>query len=98
MSSSNTATGRAGASPAIRVAGLAKRYGDFEAVRGLDFEVAPGEVVGFLGPNGAGKTTTIEIIVGLRDADEGEVRVLGRTWGGRDDREIRRRIGDTGER
>ena len=51
---------------AIHVAGLHKSYGDFEAVRGIDFEVAAGEVFGLLGPNGAGKTTTVEILEGLR--------------------------------
>jgi ABC-2 type transport system ATP-binding protein len=63
--------------PAIVVRGLHKRYGDFEAVRGIDFEVAEGEVFGLLGPNGAGKTTTVEILEGLRPRTSGEVRVLG---------------------
>jgi ABC-2 type transport system ATP-binding protein len=62
---------------AISVRGLRRSYGDFEAVRGIDFEVAAGEVFGFLGPNGAGKTTTIEILEGYRGRDEGEVSVLG---------------------
>src|SRR5712691_5119059 len=64
--------------PAITVSGLRKSYGDFEAVRGIDFEVAPGEVFGLLGPNGAGKTTTVEILEGLRPRSAGDVRVLGR--------------------
>ena len=63
--------------PAIVVRGLHKRYGDFEAVRGIDFEVAEGEVFGLLGPNGAGKTTTVEILEGLRPRTSGDVRVLG---------------------
>lgn len=63
--------------PAIRVTGLHKSYGDFEAVRGIDFEVAQGEVFGLLGPNGAGKTTTVEILEGLRSRTSGEVSVLG---------------------
>ncbi|HPT27585.1 MAG TPA: ABC transporter ATP-binding protein [Bryobacteraceae bacterium] len=63
--------------PAILVRGLHKRYGDFEAVRGIDFEVAEGEVFGLLGPNGAGKTTTVEILEGLRPRTSGDVRVLG---------------------
>jgi len=63
--------------PAIQIKGLRKSYGDFEAVRGIDFEVAPGEVFGLLGPNGAGKTTTVEILEGLRERTAGEVRVLG---------------------
>ena len=62
---------------AIEVRGLRKSYGDFEAVRGIDFEVAPGEVFGLLGPNGAGKTTTVEILEGLRPRSAGDVKVLG---------------------
>jgi len=62
---------------AIHVAGLKKSYGDFEAVRGIDFDVAPGEVFGLLGPNGAGKTTTVEILEGLRPRTAGDVKVLG---------------------
>ncbi len=64
--------------PVIRVRGLTKRYGDVQAVAGIDFEVASGEVFGLLGPNGAGKTTTVEILEGLRQPDGGEVTVLGR--------------------
>ena len=62
---------------AISVRGLRKSYGDFEAVRGLDFEVRNGEVFGLLGPNGAGKTTTIEILEGIRQRTAGDVLVLG---------------------
>ena len=51
--------------PAVVVSGLTKNYGDIEAVRGIDFEVAPGETFGFLGPNGAGKSTTIKILCTL---------------------------------
>ena len=63
--------------PAIDVRGLRKSYGDFEAVRGIDFQVKRGEVFGLLGPNGAGKTTTVEILEGYRTASAGEVSVLG---------------------
>ncbi|MDX2181888.1 MAG: ABC transporter ATP-binding protein [Bryobacteraceae bacterium] len=63
--------------PVMEVRGLHKRYDDFEAVRGIDFEVRPGEVFGLLGPNGAGKTTTVEILEGIRPRTSGEVRVLG---------------------
>jgi ABC-2 type transport system ATP-binding protein len=62
---------------AIEVKGLRKSYGDFEAVRGIDFEVRRGEVFGLLGPNGAGKTTTVEILEGYRERSAGEVSVLG---------------------
>ncbi len=61
---------------AIYVRGLKKSYGDFEAVKGIDFEVSPGEVFGLLGPNGAGKTTTVEILEGLRPRTSGDVKVL----------------------
>ncbi|HCC58100.1 MAG TPA: ABC transporter ATP-binding protein [Solibacterales bacterium] len=64
------------ASAPISVQGLRKNYGDFEAVKGLDFEVGAGEVFGLLGPNGAGKTTTVEILEGLRPRTSGDVRVL----------------------
>jgi ABC-2 type transport system ATP-binding protein len=63
---------------AIQVKDLRKSYGDVNAVRGIDFEVASGEVFGLLGPNGAGKTTTVEILEGLRPRTSGEVKVLGR--------------------
>jgi ABC-2 type transport system ATP-binding protein len=70
-------TATAGTEPVIRVRGLTKRYGDVQAVDGIDFDVAKGEIFGLLGPNGAGKTTTVEILEGLRVADGGEVSVLG---------------------
>ena len=62
---------------AIRVRSLRKSYGGHEAVRGIDFDVRPGEVFGLLGPNGAGKTTTVEILEGYRERDGGDVEVLG---------------------
>jgi ABC-2 type transport system ATP-binding protein len=77
---------------AITVRGLRKSYGEHEAVRGIDFEVARGEVFGFLGPNGAGKTTTIEILEGYRARTGGEVSVLG-IDPGKPSREWRERIG-----
>jgi len=64
-------------SPVVSVRGLRKSYGDFEALKGVDFEIRAGEVFGLLGPNGAGKTTTIEILEGYRQRDGGEVSVLG---------------------
>ena len=63
--------------PIIRVKGLVKKYGDFEAVKGISFEVPEGEIFGLLGPNGAGKSTTLEIIETLRDKTSGEVWVNG---------------------
>ncbi len=63
--------------PVISVRDLRKRYNGFEAVKGIGFEVGPGEVFGLLGPNGAGKTTTVEILEGLRPRSGGEVSVLG---------------------
>ncbi|GAA4529687.1 MULTISPECIES: ABC transporter ATP-binding protein [Nonomuraea] len=62
---------------AIEVSGLRMTYGDKEVLRGVDFAVAPGEVIALLGPNGAGKTTTIEILEGFRIPSGGRVRVLG---------------------
>src|SRR5213596_3729715 len=61
----------------ISVSGLTKKYGDVEAVRGIDLEVERGEIFAFLGPNGAGKTTTVEILEGFRRRDDGEATVLG---------------------
>jgi ABC-2 type transport system ATP-binding protein len=63
--------------PVIRVQGLHKSYGELEAVRGIDLEVAGREVFAFLGPNGAGKTTIVEILEGYRQRSAGEVTVLG---------------------
>lgn len=62
---------------AIRVRGLRKHYGSAEAVCGISFEVAEGEIFAFLGPNGAGKTTTVEILEGYRARSAGEIEVLG---------------------
>jgi ABC-2 type transport system ATP-binding protein len=61
----------------ISVRDLYKKYGDFEAVRGLSFEVYEGEIFGLLGPNGAGKSSTLEIIETLRSKTSGEVLVDG---------------------
>jgi ABC-2 type transport system ATP-binding protein len=61
----------------IVVKDLVKNYGDFNAVKGISFEVKQGEIFGLLGPNGAGKTTTLEILETLRDKSAGEVWVNG---------------------
>ncbi len=72
--------------------GLKKSYGDFEAVKGLDFEVFPGECFGFLGPNGAGKTTTMRMIYGASIPTGGRLQVVGLDVRG-NERAIKRRIG-----
>src|SRR5437660_995279 len=77
---------------AIRVRDLHKSYGSVEAVVGIDFQVAEGEVFGFLGPNGAGKTTTVEILEGYRLRSGGDVDVLGHDPA-RGERAFRQRIG-----
>ena len=77
---------------AVTVRDLHKSYGTFEAIRGVSFEIEPGEVFGLLGPNGAGKTTTVEILEGYRKPDSGEVSVLGADPQ-RPPREWRERIG-----
>jgi len=63
--------------PVVQVNDLVKRYGPIEAVRGIGFEVYPGETFGFLGPNGAGKSTTIKILCTLANPTSGEARVAG---------------------
>jgi ABC-2 type transport system ATP-binding protein len=78
--------------PAILVRDLHKAYGPVEAVRGIDFEVARGEVFGLLGPNGAGKTSTVEILEGYRERTSGIVSVLGHDPGQRSS-DLRRRVG-----
>ncbi len=61
----------------ISVKDLRKNYGDFEAVKGISFDVKDGEIFGLLGPNGAGKSTTLEILETLREKTSGEVRIAG---------------------
>jgi len=79
-------------SPAIEVRDLRKTYGELEAVRGIDFSVARGEIYGLLGPNGAGKTSTVEILEGYRSRSSGTVSVLGHDPQARPV-ELRRRVG-----
>jgi ABC-2 type transport system ATP-binding protein len=64
-------------SSAVSVADLKKSYNGLQALRGVSFEIAEGEIFGLLGPNGAGKTTTVEILEGYRERDGGSVTVLG---------------------
>jgi ABC-2 type transport system ATP-binding protein len=61
----------------ISVKNLSRKYGNFEAVKGVSFDVLQGEIFGLLGPNGAGKTTTLEIIETLREKTSGSVTVAG---------------------
>jgi ABC-2 type transport system ATP-binding protein len=63
--------------PAVRLGGVTKYFGDVHAVRGIDLDIQPGEMVAFLGPNGAGKTTTIDLVLGLSNPTAGEVEVFG---------------------
>ena len=78
--------------PAIDARDLHKRFGDFEAVRGVNFQVQPGETYGFLGPNGAGKSTTISMLCTLLKPSAGTARVAG--YDVMTQRaEVRRRIG-----
>jgi ABC-2 type transport system ATP-binding protein len=66
-----------GGGPAVEVDGLIRRFGEVEAVRGIGFTVAPGEIFGFLGPNGAGKSTTINMLCTLLKPTSGTARVAG---------------------
>jgi ABC-2 type transport system ATP-binding protein len=86
------AGGPNGGGPAISVTGLTKSYGEIEAVRGIDFEVARGETFGFLGPNGAGKSTTISMLCTLARPTGGSARVAGLDVASDRDR-VRRNIG-----
>jgi ABC-2 type transport system ATP-binding protein len=78
--------------PAVSVNGLVKRYDQVEAVRGIDFDVASGEIFGFLGPNGAGKSTTINMLCTLVRPSGGSARVAGHDVVSERD-EVRRNIG-----
>lgn len=78
--------------PAIQVDDLRYSYGEVEAVKGISFTVAPGEILGFLGPNGAGKSTTIKVLTGQLRPTGGGARVLGRDVTA-DDPELQARIG-----
>ncbi len=78
--------------PVLQCSGLRKSFAEIQAVRGVGFEIAPGEVFGLLGPNGAGKTTTVEILEGHRHRSAGEVSVLGYDPG-KGGTELKQRIG-----
>lgn len=88
--------GKKEAVPAINVRNLSHWYGNFQAVKEINFEVYPGEILGFLGPNGAGKSTTIKVLTGQLTLMEGTAQILGRDIG-KDDPEIQSQIGVTFE-
>ncbi|ANF54770.1 ABC transporter ATP-binding protein [Brevundimonas naejangsanensis] len=74
---------------ALTLDGISKRYGGFQAVSDLSFQVEKGSICGFLGPNGAGKTSTLRMILGLQPATSGRIDILGAD----DGRKVRHRIG-----
>ncbi len=76
----------------VLVRDLQKRYAGVDAVRGVSFAIEPGEIFGLLGPNGAGKTTTVECLIGLREADSGQLEVCGLD-ARRHPQEVKQRIG-----
>lgn len=76
----------------LRIHGLRKAYGDFQALHGLDLEVQKGEIMALLGPNGAGKSTTVKCLVGLLQPDAGTITVDGLD-AIRNPTQVRRRIG-----
>jgi len=86
-----------GGAVVIEVRDLHKRFGDFEAVRGVAFEVRSGSIFGLLGPNGAGKSTTFRMMCGLTSITGGEVRIGGRDLG-RAGKRARARIGYMAQR
>ena len=65
------------AEPLLVLDGLSKRFGEQEAVRGIDLEIAEGEFIALMGPSGCGKTTTLRMIAGLEEPTSGEVRLAG---------------------
>src|SRR5438067_9965829 len=78
------------------VEGLAKRFGDVEALKGIDFEVPTGSIFGLLGPNGAGKTTAVRVLATVISPDGGRAEVLGHDVG-REAEAVRHRIGLAGQ-
>jgi len=75
----------------VKVQGLQKKFGKFQALKDVSFTVNAGEVVGFIGPNGAGKSTTIRTLLGIINRDKGDVQIFGKdVW--KDSLEIHKRI------
>jgi ABC-2 type transport system ATP-binding protein len=77
---------------AISCQGLTRSFGDFAAVDGVSFNIAPGQFFGFLGPNGAGKSTTIKMLTGLLEPTSGQIEILGKSFGA-SSLELKRQIG-----
>ena len=77
----------------VEVKGLKKKYGHFEALKGIDITLYKGEIFGFLGPNGAGKTTTVEILEGLRKPGEGEITFFSEKISGAIPPRVKEKIG-----
>lgn len=75
-------------SPIVMVSGLQKNYGNYPALKGIDFEIRESEIFGLIGPDGAGKTSTFHILGGIMDESKGEVAILGK-----DPRQVRLDIG-----
>lgn len=84
-------------SPAIITTNLTKKFGDFTAVNGINFEAARGEIFGFLGPNGSGKTTTIRMMLGLLPPTAGDIQALGISVIG-NQAELQQRVGYMSQR
>ncbi len=79
----------------VRVRGLRKQFRSHEVLRGIDLDIAPGEVVGLIGPNGAGKTTLMSCLLGFLEPNGGEITIDGKA---NDDLDVRRRTGFVPER
>jgi simple sugar transport system ATP-binding protein len=75
-----TAAPHGAASSGVAVRSVSKRFGSTQALRAVDFEVAPGEVVGLMGANGAGKSTLVNVLVGAVRPDEGALSLDGRSY------------------
>lgn len=78
--------------PVIEVSNVYKSFKTVQAVRGIDLRIGQGQFVAILGPNGAGKTTLVEMIEGIQQPDQGEIRIMGKTWKG-NETYLRRLIG-----
>jgi ABC-2 type transport system ATP-binding protein len=79
--------------PAIEVCNVHKSFKTVHAVRGVTLNIMPGQFAALLGPNGAGKTTLVEMIEGIQKPDKGEIRILGMSWKGGHEKELRKIIG-----